>query len=50
MFALTDDTDATLVREHARDGRVRMLSGIGHGLQSFAPKVVADTLSELIAA
>lgn len=50
VFALSDDTDATLVCEHARDGRVRMLPGVGHGLQNFAPKVVADTLAELIRA
>ncbi|QWF80077.1 alpha/beta fold hydrolase [Amycolatopsis sp. CA-230715] len=48
VFALSDDTDAALVREHARDGHVRTLPGAGHGLQNFAPKLVADTLAELI--
>lgn len=50
VFALSDEADATLVRERARDGCVRMLPGVGHGLQNFAPKPVADTLAELIAA
>lgn len=48
VLALTDDTDAALVREHARDGRIRALPGVGHGLQNFAPKTVADVLAELI--
>lgn len=48
-FALSSDADAALVREHARDGQVRMLTSVGHGLQNFAPKVVADTLAELMA-
>ncbi|WP_165436307.1 alpha/beta fold hydrolase [Amycolatopsis suaedae] len=49
VFALSGDSDATLVRDHARDGRVRLLPGLGHGLQNFAPKPVADALAELIA-
>jgi pimeloyl-ACP methyl ester carboxylesterase len=48
IFALSDDTDATLVREHAYDGRVQMITGVGHGLQNFAPKIVANTLSRLV--
>lgn len=50
VFSLSDDSDATLAREHARDGHVRMLPGVGHGLQNFTPQVVADALAELIAA
>lgn len=50
VFGLPDDWDATLVREHARDGHVQMFPGIGHGLRNFTPQVVADALAELIAA
>lgn len=48
-FALTDDTDAELVRVNARDGQVVTLPEVGHGLQNFAPKPVADVLAELVA-
>jgi pimeloyl-ACP methyl ester carboxylesterase len=48
VFALSGAADATLVREYARDGQVRMLPGVGHGLQNFAPKVVAETLTEIM--
>lgn len=50
VFALSDDTDAALIREHARDGQARILPGVGHGLHNFAPKVVADVLADLMAA
>jgi hypothetical protein len=49
VFALSDDTDAALVREHARDGGVRMLTGVGHGLHNFAPQAVANVLADLMA-
>lgn len=49
VFALSDDSGAMLVRENAREGVVRLLPGVGHGLQNFAPGAVADTLAELMA-
>ncbi|MBF6176814.1 alpha/beta fold hydrolase [Nocardia blacklockiae] len=48
VFAMSTDTDALLVREHARDGRIRTLPGVGHGLQNFVPKPVANALAEQI--
>ncbi|WP_280329346.1 alpha/beta fold hydrolase [Nocardia wallacei] len=49
VFALSDDSDEMLVRENAREGVIRLLPGVGHGLQNFAPTAVADTLAELMA-
>lgn len=50
VLALSHDEDETLVREHAHDGAAITFAGVGHGLQNFAPDVVANAIGQLIRA
>jgi pimeloyl-ACP methyl ester carboxylesterase len=50
VLALSHDEDEALVRAHAHDGAAITFAGVGHGLQNFAPDVVADAIAQLIRA